>query len=494
MHEWELPHLKESHQVPNTGDVRADFWDVKFYPYIEPGVDPIFAAVGSTHILICRAPREKHIEILVSLIDEEPENENYACAWSKDLNDGTPLLCVGGDSGKIKIINALTGALRRVLSGHGGGINSLEISPTNPHILASGSEDCTVRIWSLDPAHEKQPCAAILAGDGHRETILSTAFHATGRYLLSSGIDRVVNLWVLPEFPDENTGTHKPTRIHYPHFSTSEVHSFIVDCVAFHNDLILSKAERESCIVLWSISGFSSTNPIPPPLSAPTAHDPDRDTRSAFTSSPLLYTRLVQFSIPDVDIMFMRFGLFPGLKEGSRGPVLAMCNQYSKVFFWDLSRLEEVWDYTSAENASSPTAQAQMAGLSFSSNSSGQENAGARKRPPFLIPFKSRVRGGKNPTFSRVRDASPADSDHSSVPQLDPSERARSDQEKSKEVWAKRYGIEDAGRELQSHKEEVIKGLSITGRQVAWSRGGECCVVVGSSGIIAVFERWEGLR
>jgi hypothetical protein len=47
------------------------------------------------------------------------------------------------------------------------------VSPVNPYILASASEDSTVRIWSLDPAHAKQPCAAILEGDGHRSTVLS---------------------------------------------------------------------------------------------------------------------------------------------------------------------------------------------------------------------------------------------------------------------------------------------------------------------------------
>lgn len=30
--------------------MRADFWDVKFYPYIEVGVDPIFAAVGNVQV------------------------------------------------------------------------------------------------------------------------------------------------------------------------------------------------------------------------------------------------------------------------------------------------------------------------------------------------------------------------------------------------------------------------------------------------------------
>lgn len=49
----------------------------------------------------------------------------------------------------------------------------MAISPINPQILASASDDLTVRIWSLDPAHEKEPCAAILAGDGHREKVLT---------------------------------------------------------------------------------------------------------------------------------------------------------------------------------------------------------------------------------------------------------------------------------------------------------------------------------
>jgi len=74
-----------------------------------------------------------------------------------------------------------------------------------------------VRIWSLDPAHDAQPCAAILEGDGHRETVLSLvkdpldgsiqdftnnhkSFHSGGRYLLSGGIDHLINLVCL--FPN----------------------------------------------------------------------------------------------------------------------------------------------------------------------------------------------------------------------------------------------------------------------------------------------------
>jgi WD40 repeat protein len=52
-------------------------------------------------------------------------------------------------------------------------VNDLAVSPTNPDILASASADNTVRIWSLNRAHKKQPCAILCAGEGHLDTVLS---------------------------------------------------------------------------------------------------------------------------------------------------------------------------------------------------------------------------------------------------------------------------------------------------------------------------------
>ncbi|RFU35641.1 hypothetical protein B7463_g737, partial [Scytalidium lignicola] len=415
-HEWELPHLRESHQLVSS---QTDFWQVKFYPYTDPGVDPVFAVAGGKQVLICRAPQSgsnKPIEVIQAIVDEEPDADYYTCTWTKNLQTGDPLICIAGATAKIKIINALTGVLQTTLSGHGGDVNDLAVSPVNPYLLASASEDAAVRIWSLDPAHANQPCAMILAGDGHRETVLT--------------------LWTLPELPDSNTGTKKPTLVHYPHFSTSEVHSDIVDCITFHHDLILSKAANENCIVLWSIKGFSSSNPPPLPSSAPTTHDAQRDTRSAFsppTSSDnpsSQYTRLLQFAIPDSEIICMRFGLFQGY-NGSN-PVLAMCNTGSKVFFWDLSRKD---------------------------------------------------------TVSRIREDSPPSESSSTHADKDPS--GSSEVVKSIEIWDRRYNMGEPLHSIQAHKEEVVKSLAFVGRQVAWSSGGEWCIVAGSASVVAVLQRWS---
>jgi len=510
--------------------------------------------------LICRTPSGKEnakIDFVHEILDEEKGTDNFACAWSKDTETGTPLICVGGGSNQLKVFNAVTGELLRTFSGHGGEINDLAVSPINPNIIASASEDCTVRIWSLDPRHASQPCAAILEGDSHEETVLCLAFHPTGRYLLSGGIDHRINLWTLPEFPDAKTGTNIPTRIYYPHFSTSEIHDNIVDCVSWWGDLILSKALNENNIVLWSITNFSSSQPPPPSSNAPTTHSTShRPTRSAFVPPPpsavdnaiTLYTRHIQLSIPESHIMFTRFSLFPGTKKSeiARNPVVAFCNTNSKVFFFDLSRLENYWDVApelpGPDGRIGPSSMCSNSNpISISEQKSGTGSAFGHQKEepdrdtknkliptehtprahPFLHPFQRRNRGGgtlgtgagalarlaretslsESTTGSEYTNQDEASQTHSnshSNPQAQVSHsanatasRGKIDWTRSREGWRAKYEMGDPLRELEPHQTEMVKGIKFVGRQVAWSNDGMWCVVVGSGGSIGVLGRWD---
>lgn len=236
----------------------------------------------------------------------------------------------------------------RSLSGHGGGILDLAVSPLSTNILASAAADNTVRLWNLHPAYAEQPCVALFAGEGHRSQVLVISFHPNGRWLLSGGVDHAVCLWAVPDLQDlERQGNMRkePLTVYYPHFFTQELHPNFVDCLVFYGDqLIVSRASKDQNdqnvdneILIWKIDGFDCD--ASPPAESPVPM-PDKKTRSSFPHDVRFrgFQRLLTLSTPHTDRFYQRFGLFqyPGMR-----PILAAGNQKSQYCFWDLQRLDE---------------------------------------------------------------------------------------------------------------------------------------------------------
>ncbi|MCJ1415906.1 hypothetical protein MMC32_002241 [Xylographa parallela] len=441
----------------------TQFFDCQFYPYTVPGVDPVFATVGKHETIVCR-PRtgdELGVDVVRWFKDDD---ENNSCAWSQDLATGDPLLCVAGQPPNIKILNVRTGELVQTLIGHGKEINDLAVSPLSPAILASASMDYTVRFWSLDATHEQQPCMLICGGEGHKEGLLTLAFHPSGRYLLTGGMDCVVNLWTIPDLPNDATGTDKPTIIHYPHFSSSAVHTDFIDCVAWYHDLILSKCANENMIVLWRIEGFDSSSTPPSPSSAPTTHE-FRPTRSAFGGT---YQRLFQFEALETTPFYMRFSLFC---QQDKRPILVIGNEKSKVFFWDLQSLEE-WEGSSKD---------------------ADENNDNR----FKIPRAKK--GIARKILSKQRESSIASTTTTTTntgSSVDPNSLVNStslnttdENVEGNSRATQKFAVDDPFRTLIPHRTHVVPRVTFASRQIAWSVGGEWMVVVGDQGMIALFTR-----
>lgn len=79
-----------------------------------------------------------------------------------------------------------------VLTGHVGGVYDLAISPDRT-VLASSSDDRTVRLWSL-PGGE--PLQTLI---GHTDEVWGLAMSPDGRLLISGSDDDTVRLWRLPD-------------------------------------------------------------------------------------------------------------------------------------------------------------------------------------------------------------------------------------------------------------------------------------------------------
>lgn len=261
-------------------------------------------------------------------------------AWMRDTQTGDPLLLFSGTVPKIHVYNIAQQCYVKTLTGHGSGIQEIVPHPTAPSIFATCSDDNEVRLWNLDSKFEDSWCAVIYHGEfGHTSTVYSVAFSKNGRYLMSGGRDTWIHLWAVPapeelnQLPLEKV---RSKRVYYPHFSSSQVHSDIIDCIRFYGDLIFSRSVGFR-ITVWAIDGFSSQdNEVPNP---PTKRVPGHPTTSAFGDGFMILYTLNCMRLDAPPTYYHRFSIFPGL-DGR--PILAMGDLGQPLlYFWDLAKLEK---------------------------------------------------------------------------------------------------------------------------------------------------------
>lgn len=126
------------------------------------------------------------------------------------------------------------------ISGHTGDISSLAFSP-NRKILASGSNDATIRVWDVsDPRH---PIPASQPLQGHTGTVSSLAFSPDGQVLVSGSADQTVILWDMSD-------ARQPAPLGEP----LAEHTAEVNCLVFSPDGgLLASGGAENIILLWDV-------------------------------------------------------------------------------------------------------------------------------------------------------------------------------------------------------------------------------------------------
>lgn len=102
--------------------------------------------------------------------------------------DGTKL-ATGLSDAKIKVFDLDTGRLLTELIGHTKGISDIEFSPINSNIIASCSDDLTIRLWSIN----KGQCLKVLKK--HTYHVTSIKFSQKGNILISGSADETITIW-----------------------------------------------------------------------------------------------------------------------------------------------------------------------------------------------------------------------------------------------------------------------------------------------------------
>jgi WD40 repeat protein len=131
------------------------------------------------------------------------------------------------------------------LTGHKNNVLSIAFHPTLP-LLVTGSKDKTAKLWRLSPDGLDATCTATLKG--HKNNVSSVAFYPNALILATGSEDKTVKLW---HFSSEGSDA---TCV-----ATLEEHKNNVFSVAFHPILpILATGSEDKTVKLWHFSSDGS--------------------------------------------------------------------------------------------------------------------------------------------------------------------------------------------------------------------------------------------
>ncbi|GBC09127.1 hypothetical protein RclHR1_08620003 [Rhizophagus clarus] len=347
---------------------KTSYYGVSFNRY-DTHDNTIFAVAGGRNVIIARLDSDKTVplNIVQTYVDDDEEENFYCCAWSIDPNVGAPLLAVAGVTRTIKIISTSVGSVIKVLTGHGDEINEIKFHPRDPSLLFSASKDLSIRLWNL----KTMQTVVIFAGEcGHREPILSIDTHLTGDFLVSSGMEHAVKIWTLctPEIKhaiessfnskfsisrpqqlvqaeqktccSSHSAPLKAVIVHYPIFSTAQLHNNFVDCVRWYGDLLLSRCAANAKIVLWKpdveLVAFDKSNITTVVVGGP----------ATLSKRQASFDIICELEFDHCDIWFIRFGFSHDFR------MLATGNQVGKIYLWDLQDIPHyINDYIEKKKA-----------------------------------------------------------------------------------------------------------------------------------------------
>ncbi|MDT9233670.1 MULTISPECIES: serine/threonine-protein kinase [Limnospira] len=231
-------------------------------------------------------------------------------------------LASGSDDNTVRLWSLQTFEHLSTLTGHGGAINSIAISPDG-RVIASGSRDNTVKLWDL---HSKQEIATL---KGHERDITTIAFSRDGQTLASGSHDHTITLWYL--------GTNEL-------IGTLRGHNREIRAVAFSpNGRLLASASQDNTVKLWDLNRREEISTLLSHDNSVNAIAFSRDGQTLISGSSDKTLKL--WDVTTKEVMATLHGHSQAIKSIAVSPdgrIIASGGDDDTVQLWDLKNQEAI--------------------------------------------------------------------------------------------------------------------------------------------------------
>jgi DDB1- and CUL4-associated factor 11 len=168
--------------------------------------DNRWLAYTSIHSSVCLAPTDPndtgdpYALDLATTIGERQTGWGFRSRhsfgiWSVRFSGDGRELVAGTNDHSIVVYDIESRRVLHNIEGHDNDVNAVCFADnSSPHILYSGSDDATIKVWDRRSIGDRRPVGAFV---GHIEGLTYIDSKGDGRYILSNGKDQTMKLWDL---------------------------------------------------------------------------------------------------------------------------------------------------------------------------------------------------------------------------------------------------------------------------------------------------------